>query len=83
MHPIRLPKAFSKLSMLSVLRTGKNILVNRPTCLGQQNWFSPRSLSRRESVDESEEPKAEKVAEKVSTKNEGVDANELSAALQK
>ena len=78
MHPIRLPKAFSKLSMLSVLHTGKTRFLYDSL----NDCPSPRSLSRRESVDESEEP-AEKVAEEASTKNEGVDANELSAALQK
>ena len=45
---------------------------------------SPRSLSRRGSVDGDEEPEADVVSnEEASKKNEGVDANELSAALQK
>ena len=47
-------------------------------------FVSPRSLSRRGSVDGDEEPEADVVAnEEASKKNEGVDANELSAALQK
>ena len=45
---------------------------------------SPRSLSRRGSVDGDEQPEDDVVAdENASMKNEGVDANELSAALQK
>jgi len=46
-------------------------------------FFSPRSLSRRGSVDGDEEPEADGVGKEASKKNEGVDANELSAALQK
>ena len=47
-------------------------------------FFSPRSLSRRGSMDGEEGPEADAVAnEGAPKKNEGVDANELSAALQK
>jgi len=44
---------------------------------------SPRSLSRRGSVDGEEGPEADVVPDEATKKNEGVDANELSAALQK
>ena len=46
-------------------------------------FVSPRSLSRRGSMDGEEGPEADVVPEEASKKNEGVDANELSAALQK
>ena len=46
-------------------------------------FVSPRSLSRRGSVDGEEGPEADVVPDEATKKNEGVDANELSAALQK